>query len=216
MVRRGQERSPACLLDGSRVTVVVARYGTKPSFADCGWVKRSVDRSDRPPEQVMELGVQVGHQSIGADEVDHRRLTARVSSRPRPRASTTSRHAWLYWRITFAEPELRDRGLLVRPRAAGRGAVGLDLVEGLDPRRGSEARRRVSKELVDALQDKSANVPDPRRLRRGEWRRQDRHTPGPGGSVGKDDVIPIGVIRPSPIRRAIERSSRPRGRPPDH
>ena len=27
-----------------------------------------------------------------------------------------------------------------------------------------------------------------------------RHTPGPGASVGKVDVVPIGVIRPSPVR----------------
>ena len=73
VVRRGQERPPARLLDSSRVTVVVTRHGTEAVVCDCGGVKRSVDRSDRPPEQVMVLGVQVGHQSIGADEVDHRR-----------------------------------------------------------------------------------------------------------------------------------------------
>jgi hypothetical protein len=58
VVGRGQERSPARLLDGSRVTVVVARYGAKAVVCDCGGVQRSVDRSDRPPEQVMVLGVQ--------------------------------------------------------------------------------------------------------------------------------------------------------------
>ena len=58
VVRRGQERPPPRLLDGSRVTVVVTRYGAERVVCDCGGVKRSVDRSDRPPEQVMVLGVQ--------------------------------------------------------------------------------------------------------------------------------------------------------------
>ena len=30
-----------------------------------------------------------------------------------------------------------------------------------------------------------------------------RHTPGAGGNVGNDDVVPIGVIRPSPVRKAM-------------
>src|SRR4029078_10182843 len=30
-----------------------------------------------------------------------------------------------------------------------------------------------------------------------------RHTPGPGVLVGNDDVDPIGVRRPSPVRRAM-------------
>ena len=58
VVRRGQERPPARLLDGSWVTVVITRYGAEAVVCDCGGVKRSVDRSDRPPEQVMVLGVQ--------------------------------------------------------------------------------------------------------------------------------------------------------------
>ena len=28
-----------------------------------------------------------------------------------------------------------------------------------------------------------------------------RHTPGAGGNVGNDDVVPIGIIRPSPVRK---------------
>src|SRR6266699_446468 len=30
-----------------------------------------------------------------------------------------------------------------------------------------------------------------------------RHTPGPGGSVGNEEVTPIGVRRSSPVRRLI-------------
>ena len=30
-----------------------------------------------------------------------------------------------------------------------------------------------------------------------------RHTPAPGFFVSKDDVVPIGVILPSPVRRAM-------------
>src|SRR5438094_8610949 len=67
VVRRSQERPPARLLDGSRVTVVITRYGTEAVDCDCGGVKRSVDRSDRPPEQVVVLGMKGGHQGIGAD-----------------------------------------------------------------------------------------------------------------------------------------------------
>src|SRR5438093_12882376 len=69
VVGRGEERPPAGLLDRRRVAVVVARYGAE-AVCDHGG---GVDRGNRPPEQVVVLGMKGGHQGIGADEVDHRR-----------------------------------------------------------------------------------------------------------------------------------------------
>src|SRR4030095_5602298 len=69
-------------------------------------------------------------------------------------------------------PEPRDRGLLVRPGAAGCGAVGLDLVEGRDPLIALERGWRLGQELVHAPKEKAAHVPYPRHLRRCERRRQ--------------------------------------------
>src|SRR5206468_31686 len=71
--------------------------------------------------------------------------------------------------------ELRDSSLLIGPRAADQGTVGLNLVEGLDPLAALKRGRRVRQELVQALQDKWAHVPHPRRLRRRERRRQAPH-----------------------------------------
>src|SRR6266498_1062535 len=68
--------------------------------------------------------------------------------------------------------ELRDSSLLIGPRAADQGTVGLNLVEGLEPLAALKRGRRVRQELVQALQDKWAHVPHPRRLRRRERRRQ--------------------------------------------
>ena len=53
VVGRGQERPPARLLDCRRITVVVARYRAEAVGGDRG----GVDRCDRPPEQVVVLGI---------------------------------------------------------------------------------------------------------------------------------------------------------------
>ena len=177
VVGRGQERSPACLLDSRRVAVVITWHGTESVVCDCGGVKRSVDRSDRSPKQVVVLGMMHRHHCIGSDDVDHCRQPCCVEQAEAARSRDVATDS-----IVLADhvrrPELRDKGLLVAAQTAGRGAVGLGLMERFNPLIALKRRRWIGQELVEALHDKSANAPDPRRLRRREWRRQSPHARG--------------------------------------
>src|SRR5881296_1079593 len=159
MVRRRQKWPPAQLLDGRRVVIVIPGDGTETVNSDSRWV----DGSHRAPEQIVVLREQARDQRVSADYVDHR---------CQPRRLEQSK-AVLFGDLAgepvvlpdhIRRPELRNRRLLIGPRAACQLAVLLDLIESLNPLATLKRRRGIRYELVSALQDEGLHVSHPRNL----------------------------------------------------
>src|SRR6266851_1991450 len=124
-----------------------------------------------------------------------------VSTSPRPWAVATSRASVLYCRITFA---VQNRavdlspafGFVLEPSAL----ISLNAVtHWLLPRDGGGGGRNWSP--LCRMKGRTFATHGVCGAKYAPGVR--RHTPGPGVSVGNDDVEPIGVTRPSPSRSAI-------------